>query len=79
MKVGTSRSTDSRRTASAADIPPYLNYYEQLGLTPNVAWRIDLQPEELNANIDVFATQDIVVQLVVDDGRLNAMTILPYR
>lgn len=46
-------------------------------IQPNCTWRVDLQAGETNANLVLKATDDIIVQLVIDDGRLNALTVVP--
>jgi hypothetical protein len=40
-------------------------------------WRIDLQPEDANTHLVLRSDADVIVQLVVDDGRLEALTVLP--
>ena len=40
-------------------------------------WRVELQPEDEHSNVVVTSSADVIVQLVVDDGRLNAVTVLP--
>lgn len=42
-----------------------------------VTWRVDLQPDDENANLLLRSNGDVIVQLVIDDGRLNAVTVLP--
>jgi hypothetical protein len=41
--------------------------------------RIDLQPDDAHAHLVLVASGDVVVQLVIDDGRLNGLTCLPLR
>ncbi len=40
-------------------------------------WRVDLVPTDESAHLIVSATEDIVVQLMIDDGRVNGITCLP--
>ena len=46
-------------------------------LQPRNVWRVDLGSEDHNANLVLTSTEDVVVQLVADDGRLHALTIVP--
>lgn len=43
----------------------------------NALGRIDLQPDDANSHLIVSATDDIILQLVIDDGRVNGVTCLP--
>jgi hypothetical protein len=40
-------------------------------------WQVDLASDDENANIVVTTSAEVIVQLVIDDGRLNAVTVLP--
>jgi hypothetical protein len=60
-------------TASSAGSGKYQNGR----LSNRNIWRLDLPPDDLNANLVLTSTGLVIVQLVIDDGRLNALTILP--
>ena len=51
--------------------------YSNPALQNRNTWRVDLQADDANQNLALIATGDVIVQLVVDDGRLNALTVLP--
>jgi hypothetical protein len=51
--------------------------YQNPGLQNRNVWRQDLAPDDENANIAIRATGDVVVQLAIDDGRMNGLTVLP--
>jgi hypothetical protein len=51
--------------------------YTNPRVQPFTTWRVDLRPEDQNANLVVKSTGDVVVQLVVDTGRLEALTVMP--
>jgi hypothetical protein len=51
--------------------------YSNPRIQNRTTWRVDLQPDDEDANIVVTASAEVVVQLVIDDGRLNAVTVLP--
>lgn len=40
-------------------------------------WRVDLMPDDQNAHLIVSASDAIIVQLVVNDGRVNGITSVP--
>ena len=46
-------------------------------LTNMSIWRVDLQPSDVNSLLIVSATDQVVVQLIIDDGRVNGITCLP--
>lgn len=51
--------------------------YGHPALQNRKVWRLDLQPDDETANLVVTSTGDVIIQLVIDDGRLNALTVLP--
>ena len=51
--------------------------YNNPRLVNRATWRIDIQPEDYQAHLELASTGDVIVQLVIDDGRLNAITCLP--
>lgn len=46
-------------------------------LKNNALGRIDLAQDDDNAHLVVSATGDIIVQLMIDDGRVNGVTCIP--
>ena len=46
-------------------------------LRDNQIGRIDLQPDDINSHLLVVASGEILVQLMIDDGRVNGITCLP--
>jgi hypothetical protein len=46
-------------------------------LTNNALWRVDLDAADQDAHLIVSATAEVVVQLMIDDGRINALTCVP--
>lgn len=56
---------------------PGAGKYSTPQLRPRNTWRVDLQPDDENSNLVLTSTGDVIVQLVIDDGRLNALTVLP--
>jgi hypothetical protein len=40
-------------------------------------WRVDLLPDDANASLVLTSNGDVVLQLVIDDGRLDAVAVLP--
>ena len=43
----------------------------------NAIWRVDLTDADENGHLVVSATGDIIVQLMIDDGRCNGITCMP--
>jgi hypothetical protein len=51
--------------------------YNNMLLSNKAIWRVDLAPDDANAHIIVSATDAVIVQLMIDDGRVNGITCFP--
>jgi hypothetical protein len=56
---------------------PGAGKYSNPRLRVRNVWRIDLQPDDENTHLVLTSNVEVIVQLVIDDGRLNALTVLP--
>src|SRR5262245_31017348 len=53
---------------------PNQGVYNNQLLTNNTTWIVEIDPAYANTNLVVISTGNVVAQLVVDEGRKNALT-----
>jgi hypothetical protein len=51
--------------------------YKNPDLQPNAIWRVDLQATDANSNLVIRSTEPMVIQLAVDDGKVDGATLVP--